>query len=341
MDKKEAIAGLDDLLASVGLVHGKRETLSENWSGGAGLKGPAGLSTPSGRIQVVRAPGWERYPWLLHGFSCRPGGVSDVYGAGSLNLGWTKHDDSANVAENRRRFVRTVTVGRSPGMVTLRQTHTGLVRIVEAGDSPLQTAEGKAVLHGDAVMTDAPGHLLGVQVADCVPVLVADPKRRAVAAFHAGWRGTLKRIVERGIGRMRLRYGSRPEDLIAVVGPSIGVCCYAVGEEVRHEFKSQFAYGEGLFREVYDSDPVKEKYPLLFLTARAPGHSNIGPQIHLDLWEANRQQLLDAGLKEKKVGVIGECTACTRFKGGTLKYFSHRGEGGFAGRMIAAIGIDG
>jgi polyphenol oxidase len=84
---------------------------------------------------------------------------------------------------------------------------------------------------------------------------------------------------------------------------------------------------------------VKEKYPLLFLTARAPGHSNIGPQIHLDLWEANRRQLLDAGLRPESVSVIGECTACTRVAGGRLKYYSHRGEAGFAGRMMGVIGV--
>ena len=126
----------------------------------------------------------------------------------------------------------------------------------------LETADGRAVLRGDGMMTNVPGVMLGVQVADCVPVLVADVRRRAVAAFHAGWRGTLKRIVERGIGTLRLRYGSRPEDLVAVVGPAIGACCYAVGEAVRHEFESQFAYAEELFSEVYDSDPVREKYPL-------------------------------------------------------------------------------
>ena len=262
-----------------------------------------------------------------------------MYGPGSLNLGWTNHDDPAKVAENRKRFVRAVSGPYRSHLVTIRQTHTGIVRIVEADDTPLETAEGKAVLRGDAVMTDVPGLLLGIQVADCVPVLVADIKRKAVAAFHAGWRGTLKRIVERGIGRMRLRYGSQPEDLVAVIGPSIGACCYSVGEEVRHDFESQFAYATDLFSEVYDSDPVKEKYPLLFLTARAPGHSNIGPQIHLDLWQANRRQLLDAGLKQKKITAIGECTACTRVKRGALKYFSHRGESGFAGRMIAAIGV--
>ena len=230
-------------------------------------------------------------------------------------------------------------------LVTLRQIHSGLIRVVErdagALEGRLETADGRAVLRGDGMMTNVPGVMLGVQVADCVPVLVADVRRKAVAAFHAGWRGTLKRIVERGIGTMQLRYGSRPEDLIAVVGPSIGACCYSVGEEVRHEFESQFAYAPELFSEVYDSDPVRDKYPLLFLTARAPGHSNIGPQIHLDLWEANRRQLLDAGLKAKRVTVVGECTACSREKGGELKYFSHRGESGFAGRMMGVVGVAG
>ena len=112
-------------------------------------------------------------------------------------------------------------------------------------------------LEADGLMTDEPGLLLGVQTADCIPVLVADRKRRAVAAFHAGWRGTVKRIVETGVGRMRLEFGSRPEDLIAAIGPGIGPCCYAVGEEVLSEFESQFAYARELFREVYDADPVR------------------------------------------------------------------------------------
>ncbi len=167
-------------------------------------------------------------------------------------------------------------------------------------------------------------------------MLVADPRNRAVAAFHAGWRGTLRRIVEGGIGRMRLEFGSDPADLVAVIGPAIGQCCYSVGEEVRHEFESQFAYAEEMFREVYDSDPVREKYPLLFLTARAPVHSNIGPSLHLDLVEANRRQLLDAGVRPESVETAGQCTSCN-----PERYFSHRGEHGFTGRMLAVIGVKG
>jgi len=216
-----------------------------------------------------------------------------------------------------------------------------MVRVVERGAGALSTAEGRAVLRGDGLMTREQGLMLGVQTADCVPVLIADTKTRAVAAFHAGWRGTLARIVEQGVGRMRMEFGSRPKDLVAAIGPSIGLCCFAVGEEVRSEFESQFGYAEELFSEVFDSDPVREKYPMLFLTARAPGHSNLGPQIHLDLWEANRRQLLDAGLKAKAIRVVGECSACSRLKNGRRKYFSHRAEHGFTGRMLSVIGVVG
>jgi copper oxidase (laccase) domain-containing protein len=149
----------------------------------------------------------------------------------------------------------------------------------------------------------------------------------------------LKRIVERGVGTMQLRYGSKPKDLIAAIGPAIGPCCFAVGDEVRWEFESQFEYAPKLFSEVYDSDPVREKYPLLFLTARAPGHSNIGPQTHLDLFEANRMQLIDAGLTAKNIQVVGECSACTYTRDGRRKYFSHRAEHGFTGRMMGVVGI--
>ncbi len=178
---------------------------------------------------------------------------------------------------------------RARTLVTLKQIHSNLTRRVTRADAD-------RVMRADGLMTDDPEVMLGIQTADCVPVLVRDRRTHAVAAFHAGWRGTLKRIVEGGIGKMRLEFGSRPEELEAAIGPAIGACCYAVGEEVRSEFLSQFSYAPELFSEVYDSDPVKEKYPLLFLTARAPGHSNMGPNLHLDLIEANRRQLLDAGL---------------------------------------------
>jgi hypothetical protein len=279
------------------------------------------------------------------GFSTRQGGQTTAYAAGGppeQNLGYTPQDDPATILAARHRFVAALTKSHKssppPDLITIRQCHTGIIQRVNRADLPLTTPNGKALLRGDALYTRDPNLLLGILTADCVPVLIADTRTHTVAAFHAGWRGTVARIVERGIGTLRRDFGSRPQDLIAAIGPSIGACCFAVGEEVRHEFESQFAYAPSLFSEVYDSDPIREKYPMLFLTARAPGHSNLGPQIHLNLWEANRRQLLDAGLRPSAISLIGHCTACTRLRDGRRKYFSHRAEQGFTGRMLSIIG---
>ena len=134
---------------------------------------------------VVQVPGWEEYRWLRHGFSTRGGGVSTVYGpgsAGELNLGWTREDDPAAVAENRRRFVEAAGGGGELALVTIRQVHGAVVRAVRNSDGALEgrlrTAAGGAVLEGDGLVTGVAGVLLGIQTADCVPVLVVDVKRR-------------------------------------------------------------------------------------------------------------------------------------------------------------------
>jgi polyphenol oxidase len=189
-------------------------------------------------------------------------------------------------------------------------------------------------LAGDGMVTDTPGLLLAVQTADCLPIIVADRKRRAVGVFHAGWRGTVKRIVEKGVGEMRKHFGSDPRDMVVAIGPGVQGCCYEVGEEVRTGFEAQFAYAGSLFREVKESDPVREKYPLLFLTARAPGHSEWPVKLFLDLVEANRRQLLDAGVPAKNIDTMAPCTACH-----TELLFSFRGEKGVTGRMMGAAGI--
>jgi hypothetical protein len=239
-----------------------------------------------------------------------------------LNLGWTREDDPTSVAENRRRFLQTLQKG-DDGLVLVgvRQIHSGVVRVIRDDDGALegrlQTAEGKAELEGDGLMTDVPGVLLGVGTADCVPVLVVDVEKKVVAGFHAGWRGTVARIVEHGVAKMGEEYGSRVEDLMAAVGPSIGVCCYTVGEEVRAEFGRQFGYASSLFRF---------------------GDSG---EMRLNLWEANRRQLVDAGVGEARIAVVGECTACARDGSGTLRYFSHRGEKGVTGRMLNVVGVAG
>ncbi len=290
-------------------------------------------------VNVLEVAAWRDRKtirnWLWHGFSTRRGGVSRAYcgedDPGELNLGFTASDDREAVAQNRRLLAEAVMGDASTPIVALRQFHSNLVIVASAAD-----AERERPRKADGAITAEPGLLIAIQTADCIPVLVADKRRRVVGAFHAGWRGTVKRIVELGVGRMRLEFGSQPEDLIAAIGPGMGQCCYEVGEELVSEFESQFSYGRELFREVFDSDPVRKKYPMLFLTQRAPGHSSIGPSLHLDLMEANRRQLLDAGVKASAIRVTGGCTGCH-----TDLFFSHRASRGHAGRMMSVIGIRG
>lgn len=209
-------------------------------------------------------------------------------------------------------------------MVTIRQVHSGTVRVIRAGDSALdgalEAADGKAILEGDGLVTDVPGVMLAVGTADCVPVLVVDEAKRAVGAFHAGWRGTAAKIVEEGLATMRREYGSRPENLWAAIGPSVSACCYLVGDEVRASFDSQFAYSSDLFRPATPTPDGRKQY-------------------YVDLWQSNRRQLLDAGVDSSRISVIGECTACTRDAAGNRRYFSHRAEHGVTGRMLNAIGV--
>jgi YfiH family protein len=274
-------------------------------------------------------PALSQVPWLVHGFSTRKGGFSKTYGGHSLNLGFTKQDSRAAVERNRAAFQRQV--GARTGkklwpLVTLRQIHSDLIHNVS------KPPQGQLV--GDGLITDTPGLLLGIQTADCLPVVLVDTKRRALGVFHAGWRGTVKRIVEKGVGEMRGCFDTKPRDIKAAIGPGIHGCCYPVGEEVRTNFESQFAYTSDLFREIEESDPVREKYPLLFLTARAPGHSELPTNIFLDLVEANRRQLMDAGVPRKNIHASPLCTSCN-----TNLLFSHRAEKGATGRMMALAGI--
>jgi polyphenol oxidase len=305
---------------------------------------PSKLRRP--KLNILHAQNLEKIPWLVHGFSTRTGGFSRAYAKGDLNLGFTKDDAKATVDRNRAAFLsglqatsarhtkRNDKDSNKSGhwkLVTLRQVHSDIIHHVDAKQP---VSDPDAPLTGDGLVTATAGLLLAIQTADCLPIILVDSKRRAVGVFHAGWRGTVKRIVEKGVGEMQRWFGTRPEDIKAAIGPGIGGCCYEVGEEVRTKFESQFSYAAKLFREVKDSDPVREKYPLLFLTARAPGHGELPPKIFLDLAEANRRQLLSVGVPAKNIEALPMCTSCR-----TDLLFSYRAETGKTGRMMAVAGI--
>ncbi len=240
------------------------------------------------------------------------GGVSEIAGAsrpgGDLNLGFTDRDSPQAVLLNRERFLSSLLPEghhreASSGLVTLKQMHSALVRRVGRAE----VAE-RASLWGDGLVTNEPGVLLGIQTADCLPILIADRRQWAVGAFHAGWRGTLKGIVEGGVAAMGREFGSVAGDLTAAIGPGIGECCFTVGAEVRELFRARYDYADELF--------------------------TANQRLSLDLVEANRRQLLTAGLKPESIFALNACTSCR-----TEEFFSYRAERGKTGRLMAAIGV--
>jgi YfiH family protein len=270
-------------------------------------------------LTILQVPAFAKLPWLIHGFSTKPGGVSTQK---VLNLGFTEWDTKENVLENRRRFQSAL--GASDlELISLKQIHSDVIHVFDAPRSE--------ICQGDASVTNRPGLLLGVQTADCVPILLVDPKKRAVAAIHAGWRGTLARIVVKAIGWMQMQFKSKPADLLAAIGPSIGGCCYEVGTEVATQFLSQFPEAPEWFDEFRTGD---EPNPVQWLNMMPPGHQPPPQNVLLDLRKANRAQLLAAGIRAPNIFVSDLCTACRRDL-----LFSYRKEGPASGRLMSVIGI--
>jgi polyphenol oxidase len=204
------------------------------------------------------------------------------------DLAWLEHGfgTSRSAAWNQRQDV-----------ASLKQIHSGIC--LYAGDRAGRLGEG------DALITDVPGALVAVRTADCIPILLVDTGTRAVAAVHAGWRGTVAHIAARTVEAMAARFGSRPEDLLAAIGPGIGGCCYEVGPEVAVKFREFF-----------------------------PERAELEGRARVDLPEANRKQLVAAGLSPAKISVAGRCTCCS---GG--EFYSWRREQDQAGRMLAVVGV--
>jgi YfiH family protein len=275
-------------------------------------------------LQILQLTPFRNLPWLVHGFSTRPGGVSQLDGQPVLNLGFIEWDTRENVAENRRLFQAALRA-EDFTLVPLKQIHSDAIHLFT--NAPAHACKG------DASATNLPGLLLAVQTADCVPILLVDSKKRAVAAIHAGWKGTLARITEKAVGRLLLEFGSKPSDLLAALGPSIGPCCYEVGADFVAKFTAQFADASDFFDEPRTGD---EPNPLQWLSMMPPGHQPPPRNVHLDLPKANRAQLLAAGLRPQNIFASGLCTACR-----TDLFFSHRREGALSGRLMSVIAIRG
>lgn len=304
----------------------KRAAASHEWK----LRKAAGM-------RILEAPELLPLKWLVHGFSTRPGGASALERSGDgkaaadiVNLGFTEWDSPDRVGSNRKKFYGAL--GRlKMRPVLLRQIHSDLIYVVRAEAVP----QGENAPKGDALITRQPGVLLGIQTADCIPILLADTKRHAVAAIHSGWRGTAQRIAEKTLGRMQMEFGTRPEDVVAAIGPSIGGCCYEVGHEVIKEFGAKFPDARDWFDGPFDllENGDSDSNWLPWLTMRPPGHARPAPSARLDLVKANRAILAGAGIPLSQISSANLCTACRKDL-----FFSYRRER-TTGRMIAAIGI--
>ncbi|HEY2964174.1 MAG TPA: peptidoglycan editing factor PgeF [Pyrinomonadaceae bacterium] len=247
---------------------------------------------------------------FVNGFSTRSGGVSNMP-QNSLSLAGFHDDAAENILENRRRFLKLF-----PGQWSLAgcwQVHGADVRVVGsvAEAKPAEDHLGETI-YCDVIVSKADGVLAGVKTADCVPILIGDPRTRAFAAVHAGWRGTLAGAAVAGLKRLSDEYGTRPEDVRVAIGASAGPCCYEVGSDVIDAFSSQFPNGAKLF------------------TPARPGHAFV------DLIKANRDQLQSTGVLAERIHVVPFCTMCR-----TDLFFSYRKEKklhGKVGRLIAVIG---
>ena len=247
---------------------------------------------------------------FVNGFSTRMGGVSSMPN-NSLSLAGFHEDDAENILENRRRFLKLF-----PGQWSLAgcwQVHGADARVVSSVEEakPAEDHRGETIFC-DIIVSNADKVLAGVKTADCVPVLIGDPRTRSFAAVHAGWRGTLATAAIEGVKRLSQEYGARAEDLRVAIGASAGPCCYEVGSEVIDAFSSRFPNGAKLF------------------TPTRPGHALV------DLIRANREQLESVGVKPERIHVAPLCTMCR-----TDLFFSYRQEKklhGKVGRLMAVVG---
>lgn len=258
-------------------------------------------------LPLLRFPSLAAYPGLVHAVSTRQGGVS-TGGYASLNLSTSTGDSRENVDANYRRLAEAMDLPRERFTTTWQVHGTHVVR------ATAQTVGGM-LDKADGIISDTPGLPLTQRYADCTPLLVYDPRRHAVGLGHAGWRGTVDGMAMALVQAMVAEFSSDPADLMAVIGPAIGPCCYEVGPDVVDEVRRTFPVAETLLSQPANGSAA-----------------SAGP--HFDLWAANRWQLEQAGVGQIEVASI--CTRCQR-----ETYFSHRGDGPVTGRFGAVVMLKG
>lgn len=258
-------------------------------------------------VTYLSYPKLDAQEGILHGFSTRLGGVSEGIFAG-MNLSFTRGDEESAVRENYHRIADAIGFPYE-NIVLSDQTHTTNVRLVTEQDKGNGITRKKSFFDTDGLITNIPEIVLATSYADCVPLFFVDPIHRAIGLSHSGWRGTVGRMGEKTLLQMKEAFGTKPEEVIAAIGPSICMDCYEVSEDVADAFSHEF-----------EKDIDKILY--------AKGHG----KYQLDLWRANELVLLDAGILPEHLSITDICTCCN-----PDLLFSHRASHGQRGNMAAFL----
>lgn len=274
---------------------GQNEVLQENWSGG---------------VLYFTFLQLSRQKQFLHGFSSRLGGVSEGEFT-SMNLSFTRGDVEQRVLENYRRIAAAIGFDEAR-IVCSDQTHTNCVREVTREDCGKGVFQKRDYTEVDGLITDVPGIVLTTFYADCVPLYFVDPGQKAIGLSHSGWRGTVSDIAGETVRAMQKRYGTNPADIRAAIGPSICQDCYEVSEDVISQFKEQ--YREELWSSLF--------------------YAKSNGKYQLNLWEACRQNMIDAGVLPSHIEVTDVCTCCN-----PQILFSHRASHGRRGNLAAFLSV--
>lgn len=255
-------------------------------------------------VPLLTYPLLEKTEFVTHGFTTRMGGVSEGY-CSTMNISTTRGDAPEAIEENRKRLARALGVNVEDFTYT-HQTHTTNVAVVREED------RGKRFMETDGMVTNVPGICLVTFYADCVPLYFVDPVHRAIGLSHSGWRGTVGRMGQVTLEKMKEVYGTRPEDVYAAIGPSICQDCYEVSGDVIEEFQKSFS---------------ESVCPQLF-------YKKENGKYQLNLWKANQLVLTEAGVAEQKIAVTNLCTHCN-----PEILFSHRSTGVKRGNLSALLAI--
>lgn len=258
------------------------------------------------QIEYLTFPLLEKEGMVRHLFSTRIGGVSQGIYA-SMNLSYFRGDKKEAVDENFRRIAEIFDTTPDK-IVCSKQTHTTNVRLVTGRDCGKGVVRPLDYDNVDGLITNEPGILLCTSYADCVPLYFVDTRNRAIGLGHSGWRGTVNRMGEVMLEAMKDAYGTKPEDVLAAIGPSICQDCYEVGQEVAASFKENFS----------------KDWESFLKDGKSAG------KYQMNLWEANRRILLNAGIPENHIAVTDLCTCCN-----SDYLFSHRASQGKRGNLAA------